>query len=195
MRISKLCVACQKGIFCEILLLPSSSSSSREPSDSSSSDGYLNVLRSLAVSITTTVEGFCGLLTVFGKEPRYCRRDNRGLLPHNSRLRKLSSGQGIYAGPPQANRIHQRKSFDDWTPYYSTLPSTSKLVVAYPPIRPNMILRPLQRQALASPSQSTSALFRVASPRLPTQPFRSSSIQRHAATDVVRPDYIPAPNE
>ena len=58
-----------------------------------------------------------------------------------------------------------------------------------------MILRPLQRQALASPSQSASALFRVASPRLPTQPFRSSSIQRHAAADVVRPNYIPAPNE
>jgi hypothetical protein len=38
-------------------ILPSSSSSSREVSESSDSDGYLNVLRSLVVSIVAKVEG------------------------------------------------------------------------------------------------------------------------------------------
>jgi hypothetical protein len=37
-------------------VLPSSSSSSREASESSDSDGYLNVLRSLVAAITTNFE-------------------------------------------------------------------------------------------------------------------------------------------
>lgn len=42
----------------ERALLPSSSSSSREASESSDSDGYLNVLRSLVAAIITEGSGY-----------------------------------------------------------------------------------------------------------------------------------------
>jgi cytochrome c oxidase assembly factor 1 len=58
-----------------------------------------------------------------------------------------------------------------------------------------MILRPLQRQALAPPSHSTSKLLRLALPHLRQQPLHHSSTQSPAPTDTIRPNFIPPPSE
>jgi cytochrome c oxidase assembly factor 1 len=68
-------------------------------------------------------------------------------------------------------------------------------MIIHPPMQPNMILRPLQRQTLHSSSQPTSTLLRLALLHLRNQPFRHTSTQTHAPADAVRTSYIPLPNE
>jgi cytochrome c oxidase assembly factor 1 len=59
-----------------------------------------------------------------------------------------------------------------------------------------MILRPLQRQALPTPSTTpTAKLFRLAVPHVRYQSLRQSSTQTHSQPATVRSDFIPPPTE
>ena|SRR2546421_8718440 len=58
-----------------------------------------------------------------------------------------------------------------------------------------MILRPLQRQALPSPSQKVLKFFRPPLPIPLQQSLRHSSTQTPSSTDAVRPNSIPPPTD
>ena len=58
-----------------------------------------------------------------------------------------------------------------------------------------MILRPLQRQAVPSPSQHVLKLFRPSIQTPCRRSLRQSSTQTPAATDTVRPTFIPPPTD
>jgi cytochrome c oxidase assembly factor 1 len=62
-------------------------------------------------------------------------------------------------------------------------------------MQPVMVLRPLQRQALPTPSKATSKLFRLAVSHLRQQSLRRSSTHTHSQTATVRPNFIPPPTE